>query len=290
MPIEFRCTSCGKLLRTPDDSAGRDAQCPSCGAVVPVPMASQPEAGDAPFGEPAAQPAADTGNPYQSPAYTVAPPIFQSVPGIRSGPPWERDGASLKSFIETAKLGLAFNLFPDMRREGGLGGPIGFVVAGGMIGFAAAMVFQISVLAIIAAIGQGGGDAAGFVGFMALGMFCGLALIPVFMIIATFINAGITHLMLILLKGNHFPFETTFRVVAYSIGLSSLLLLIPMCGQYISGIVQIVLIILGLISAQEISGGKATAAVLLPIVVMVGLVVAVVGFAIVADVQRMGAF
>ena len=37
MPIEFRCTQCNKLLRTPDDTAGRQAKCPECGALMTVP-------------------------------------------------------------------------------------------------------------------------------------------------------------------------------------------------------------------------------------------------------------
>lgn len=44
MPIEFRCTQCGKLLRTGDDTAGRQAQCPECGTIrtVPTPGEAQP--------------------------------------------------------------------------------------------------------------------------------------------------------------------------------------------------------------------------------------------------------
>lgn len=37
MPVEFRCPSCSKLLRTPDESAGKKAKCPQCGAIVDVP-------------------------------------------------------------------------------------------------------------------------------------------------------------------------------------------------------------------------------------------------------------
>ena len=42
MPIDFRCSQCGKLLRTGDDTAGRQAECPACGALttVPAPEAS----------------------------------------------------------------------------------------------------------------------------------------------------------------------------------------------------------------------------------------------------------
>jgi len=37
MPIEFRCEGCSKLLRTPDESAGKKAKCPQCGMIVDVP-------------------------------------------------------------------------------------------------------------------------------------------------------------------------------------------------------------------------------------------------------------
>jgi predicted RNA-binding Zn-ribbon protein involved in translation (DUF1610 family) len=38
--IEFRCIRCGKLLRTNDSAAGKQAQCPSCGAVMTLSSAS----------------------------------------------------------------------------------------------------------------------------------------------------------------------------------------------------------------------------------------------------------
>jgi hypothetical protein len=85
MPIEFRCSQCGKLLRTGDETAGRQAQCPECGALSKVPdlagaaaapdSPSPPPGGDSPFGHggsPFASgiegaEAKDSGNPYQSP-------------------------------------------------------------------------------------------------------------------------------------------------------------------------------------------------------------------------------
>ena len=42
MPIEFRCSQCGKLLRTGDDTAGRQAQCPECGTISIVPNPAVP--------------------------------------------------------------------------------------------------------------------------------------------------------------------------------------------------------------------------------------------------------
>src|SRR5262245_19772262 len=37
MPIEFRCSQCSQLLRVPDDSAGKNARCPKCQALMIVP-------------------------------------------------------------------------------------------------------------------------------------------------------------------------------------------------------------------------------------------------------------
>lgn len=63
MAIEFACSSCGKVLRTADNTAGRQAKCPACGAATVIPSASPPP--------PPAAPAAPAGppsvNPFQSP-------------------------------------------------------------------------------------------------------------------------------------------------------------------------------------------------------------------------------
>ena len=75
MAIEFRCTQCGKLLRTGDETAGKHAKCPQCGAVMTIPAAGGaapppvPPGGGTPFSGAGAQPAGTAGsaNPYQSP-------------------------------------------------------------------------------------------------------------------------------------------------------------------------------------------------------------------------------
>ena len=43
MAIEFRCSQCGRLLRTGDDTAGRPAQCPECGTLTTVPSPVGPQ-------------------------------------------------------------------------------------------------------------------------------------------------------------------------------------------------------------------------------------------------------
>ncbi|HUT93143.1 MAG TPA: hypothetical protein VMY37_27005 [Thermoguttaceae bacterium] len=79
MPIEFRCTQCNRLLRTPDDAAGRNATCPQCGATLIIPTPG--EIAVTPPAEPASGPPASSGEPS---------PFGPSVPppgaGVASGP------------------------------------------------------------------------------------------------------------------------------------------------------------------------------------------------------------
>src|SRR5258708_6793049 len=103
MPIEFRCGQCGKLLRTGDDTAGKQAKCPSCGSIQAIPtsspgtapapgafpplpsglpdapFASQPPAPVSPLGD--APPAVETMNPSQSPVAHVPPMDDSMGPG-----------------------------------------------------------------------------------------------------------------------------------------------------------------------------------------------------------------
>ncbi|MDZ7619315.1 MAG: hypothetical protein U1E05_20135 [Patescibacteria group bacterium] len=65
MPIEFRCHQCGTLLRTGDDTAGKQARCPTCANVMPIPAATTGPAFESGFRPP--PPGMGAANPYQSP-------------------------------------------------------------------------------------------------------------------------------------------------------------------------------------------------------------------------------
>ena len=69
MPIEFRCTHCDRLLRTPDGTSGKEAKCPQCGAIVKIPEPVQTTAAP-PSPPPELSPHVESGNPYQSPIAT----------------------------------------------------------------------------------------------------------------------------------------------------------------------------------------------------------------------------
>ncbi len=82
MPIEFRCTRCNKLLRTGDDTAGKQAKCPECGTVMPIPssvpgfspaVAGGPAPGG--YGSAGAYAPPESTNPYQSPTSLAPEPV-----------------------------------------------------------------------------------------------------------------------------------------------------------------------------------------------------------------------
>ena len=69
MPIEFRCPQCGARLRTGDDTAGKQAKCPTCGTVTPIPAQQSAPASSGDYFVPPPPPPLGHGqqNPYQSP-------------------------------------------------------------------------------------------------------------------------------------------------------------------------------------------------------------------------------
>jgi hypothetical protein len=70
--------------------------------------------------------------------------------------------------------------------------------------------------------------------------------------------------------GANKPFEATFRVLAFSQGSTGPLQIIPLCGGLIAGVWALVVNCIGLARAHETSTGRATLAVLLPVIVCCG--------------------
>lgn len=281
MAIEFSCSQCGKLLSVGDDAEGKQARCPACGSVQAIPFTSPPAGaglGENPFGAPGARPAAGPENPYASPAPLPEMPSLPPVGeywGPRSGPPWEREGASFNSFWATVKLIYSSPqvFFREMRREGGLWPPLSFAFIGGIIGGLAAGCYNIGLQSLVLLAPNNQANGAPGPASLAFGAIMILVMVPVGVLIQAFVTSGIYHVCLMILGGAKQPYETTFRVVCYVTGASGLLGLIPLCGAVIQGIYALVLAGMGLSYSHETSGVKAAFAVVLPVLLCCGAAV-----------------
>jgi hypothetical protein len=219
---------------------------------------------------------------FGAPPGTFPPPVPPppSFSGDRSGPPWEQAGPSFQSFIDTAKGALLDTAptFRRMRREGGLVNPLIYSLIGGLISVLVSVIWNS--LGLVAPMGQYGGMGAG------AGLVGGLIFGACAVTIGIFIGSGIIHLMLMLLGGQKFPFETTFRTIAYAQGSASPIGIVPFCGGFIAMLWGLYAMIIGLSETQEISVGKAAGAVLIPVLIccvlgilFAGAIAAMVGMA-----------
>jgi hypothetical protein len=101
--------------------------------------------------------------------------------------------------------------------------------------------------------------------FQRTGILAAAVFTPIILIVSLFIWSGILHLLLMTVRGAKNGFEATFRAVSYSIG-GYVFLMIPFCGAIIAALWTIVLAIIGLKEAHGTTGGKATFAVLFPLI------------------------
>jgi phage FluMu protein Com len=317
MAIEFRCTGCQKLLRTADETAGKQAKCPQCGTIVPIPTPSSAAAEPPPTVPPevagtwadpsswqsppvqnppfAPKPGSGWGqgagsfaggaNPYQSPAMPAA--STTSAPRVgRHGPAWERNGPSPGSYVETFQECFTDipEFFATMRRDGGFGAPLGFAFIGILVATAANVVYQSLNLGIDR---FGANNNAGDNIFDSVaGMACLAVGMPIIGIVGLFLMAGVYHLFLMMLGGANSTYEATFRVAAYTTGITNLLQIIPCVGPQIGGLAAIVLLIIGLANIHETSGWKASGAVLIPVLLCCCAVAGLVSFAVYVAVKQ----
>src|SRR5215468_795199 len=191
---------------------------------------------------------------------------------VRTGLPWEhrQERGFFNAFIETLVMVLTkpSEAFTVMKREGGLGEPLIYALIGGCLGGIVSLLFSLGLQSLgffadrhdtfAAMAGMGAGSAAFIV------------LVPLFIIIGLFIGSAIVHLCLMLVGGANQPFETTFRVIAFSQGSAGPLQIIPLCGGLISGVWALVCNCIGLARAHETDTGRAVLAVFLPLIVCCG--------------------
>ena len=204
-------------------------------------------------------------------------PLPTTETGGRKKTAWEdRDvhgffGGILRTIQSTLFSPTEF--FRTMTVTGGLTEPLLFSLIIGMVGLMISYLWQILLQGTIQNfLPPEMSSAAGYDMFHGLGIAVMAILSPVAIILWLFIWSGIVHLCLMLVRGARQGFEATFRAVAYSHS-TYLFMALPFCGGIIAAIWSIVLIIIGLKEAHEISGGKASFAELFPIFLCCGVAI-----------------
>ena len=148
MSIEFRCTSCNKLLRVREEAAGRQAKCPECETVLQVPAASAPSTAPA-EPPPPVQPPPVQPPPVQPPPMAAAPPPagesenpYQSPMADQMQPPSDfavASGQVVPTIIDTGDVfSHAWRIFKSQ-----MGMVIAVVMIVGGINFGGSMVVNV---------------------------------------------------------------------------------------------------------------------------------------------------
>ncbi|HVO09958.1 MAG TPA: YIP1 family protein [Vicinamibacteria bacterium] len=212
-----------------------------------------------------------------------APPSFEAggpapppPPGGPTAVPWDdRDRLGwVTALVETTRLVLAAPgvFFRSMPTTGGIGSPLLYAVIVGWMGLIVASFYQAVFRSLMGSPLATLGDrpeVTALVGWVEgwAGFVMQVALGGMFVVIGVFVGAGIVHLFLLLLGGARNGFETTVRVVCFAQA-TSVVFLVPFCGQLVAGVWTLVLYVIGLAAAHRIGHGKAAAATLLPLVLL----------------------
>jgi hypothetical protein len=230
------------------------------GQPQPLPPTAGPFADFAPAAPTVAP--APTLNPYASPAEAYLSQGGFATAGPRPGLPWEVEGPGVVSWWKTTQMCLtdASHAFRLMRQEGGIGSPLLFAAIGLLLGFVGRTLWRFPVLLMEAA-----GGNKNWVNEALLEVGVGAAISLGMATIGLFVAAGIYHLCLLMVGGANHGYETTYRVVAFTHGSIAWLQVIPCVGGCIVLVMLYVCLINGLVSAQETTGGKAAAAVFIPL-------------------------
>lgn len=202
---------------------------------------------------------------YQEMARSIEGQV-REVSGEEKVPPWESGEGFWGAYWRTTKEALfsPTQFFKKVSAGEGYWSPLIYGILSGMIGFGVSLVYQWFLF-------------SAFIpprvhALIPYNLILTISLIGIPLMTASsiFIGSAITHLCLMIVGGNKKGFQTTFRPISYSF-CAHLFDIVPFVGSFIGSIYMIILIIFGVRESHGISTGKATLAVLLPLIIVFGL-------------------
>ena len=159
--------------------------------------------------------------------------------------------------------------FTAMKREGGFGEPLIYAVVGASVGAIVSFLFSL----VLQSLGLFAEPPKRFRRHGRHGNRLDRIHYPCFRSpssLACSSGPRIIHLCLMIVGGANQPFETTFRVLAFTQGSTGVLQLIPVCGGVIAAVWGLVVNCIGLARAHETDTGRAVLAVFLPVIICCG--------------------
>lgn len=189
------------------------------------------------------------------------------------GPSWENRAelGTVKALLATVREVLMepAETFANMKRIGGLGTPLVFYLVWGIIAGIVNVGYQFIIELGTAASQEQLAESYGLPAFATGGLAIGITLflVPIMVAVGIFIYSAILHLCLMIVGAQPDNFESTFRTCCYASGATSVLQIIPICGGLVALVWNIVALGIGFSKVHDISVGKSTLAVLLPLIV-----------------------
>ena len=295
--IQFECKDCRQVVRVSKEYAGKKGRCPNCRATVGIPYYStvtgfrvKPSAVKSPF-QPLTPLTVNLGgtdllknfvpeSPLKADAWT--PPKNSPTPKTHSTPapkasgregvPWENPPEQGGRFWATCKL-LLFSPnvgYQQMYDDDGLGNPIGFAVIGHFLSTITFALAAIPVLVVACLLAEPhmefGVDYTKLATQFGIGIGIWFGIGLVLILVLMFCFGAMLHAAAFVAGGTEKPFETTNRMLAYSLGSCLQLLAIPFLGPLLMLLFLLVQITCGLSKSHEKPMGQAIGAVLLAIV------------------------
>ncbi|QLA15155.1 hypothetical protein GD605_02875 [Desulfolutivibrio sulfoxidireducens] len=213
----------------PRDVSGRETTSGTSARAVPPDETAAPEEPDAGLARPGSQGEVpwerlDVYGFFPGLLLTLKRILFQPVEFFESMPPGRGKGKAMVFNLVLSEFLLAIDFF------------------WGLLG----------VRAKIADTGQTDALAA-MAGLPGIGFLILLIMVPVFMVAGIYLDAGLTHLLLVLLRGNGKGFDETFRAMCYSAA-PTVLSAVPVAGQILSPVLLIWYMTLQAIGLKKIHG------------------------------------
>jgi hypothetical protein len=220
---------------------------------------------------------------------TLAPGTpLSELPKAPLSPAWERtEGGMVGRAVETVREVLLSmqTAFAGMPVTGGFTRPLTFLILLGTVCGLVSLGYSFAFEALSAK-----SDAARQMSpAVQAAFYAGFAvLMPLFILIGSFISSGLMHVSLMLVGAQPKSFEATYRVICYANGATYVLLLLPFCGWMVQLVWNICALTVGFREVHGTTTGKALTAVLLPMVLCCGLGILGVIFAIAIPAMNQG--